>query len=96
MLLRTNCADIWLQYIRALVSLIFSEEHEISDPHFPIGSGKQAYGLRQFQREIGVCILFIDGSRGVAEHSHVKLALRRNIWVILTLVAGSLGSTSCL
>ena len=65
----TNCDDIRLQYITASVSSSMGgEENEISHSlTFPIGSGTQVDGLRQFEREIGVCILFVNVARGVAE-----------------------------
>jgi len=50
---------------------------DFTQPHFPIGGRTQVDGLRQFHREIGVCILFIDVPRGVDEHSDVKLARAR-------------------
>ena len=49
------------------------------EPHFPIGGRNQVPGLSQFHCEIGVLILLVDISRAVAEHSAVKVALRRLI-----------------
>jgi len=45
-----------------------------TQPHFPIGDGTQVYRLRQFHREIGVRILFVDVSQGIAEQNDVKMA----------------------
>jgi len=42
--------------------------------HFPTGGRTQVHRLRQFHREIGVNILFVDVARGVAEESNVKVA----------------------
>ena len=50
------------------------EEHEISHTHFPTGGRTQIHGLSQFHREIGVSILFVDVTQGVAEQSDVKMA----------------------
>ena len=52
-----------------------------TQPHFSIGGRTQFYVLRHFYREIGVRILFIDFSRGVAEQSDVKMGSRRHTFI---------------
>jgi len=56
-----------------------SETRNFTQPHLPIRSGTQVDGLRQFHREIGLSILFVDVTRGVAEQSDEFVALRRHI-----------------
>jgi len=66
-----------LLYIKAKISPMCGKENEISQSSkFAIWYRAQVYGLRQFHREIGVRILFIDVSRIVAEQSHVNFARR--------------------
>jgi len=83
-ILRLLCLSPWERGTRNL-----------TQPLFPTGGRNQVHGLSQFHREIGVSILFVDVTRGVAEHNDVKMASSRHtFYIFFTLDAGTQESKS--